>query len=167
MNSGKRKSTKRLFITLFAIAIFVLSFGASAKDTNEHPQDKWSNEEHVLVPLVDENGNTGIPIIPLSEYVIIELVHPQGEQLHIPLIKDDEGILNDMVAVTIIHKGGIETEFIEIQNWPQSGWVIPLSQDWPQGGQLMFELRDHPDKSFLCILIHQDWPQHVIDGTLM
>jgi hypothetical protein len=167
MNSGKRKSAKRLFITLFTIAILALSFGASAQDADVHPQNKWSNEEHVLVPLVEENGNTGIPMIPMSDYVIIELVHPEGEELHIPLIKDDEGLSNDMVLVIIVHKGGIDTEKIAIQDWPQSGWVIPLSQDWPQGGQLMFELRDHPDKSFLCMLVHQDWPQYVIDGTLM
>lgn len=142
---------RTLLVPMLAIILLSASMGIQG-----------AKNDTVLLPLVEEDSNTGIPVTIEGRYVSIELIEPLGERIHVPLNKDRGG-----VTVTIVNGLVQEIRTIPLQDWPQSGDVIPLSQDWPQDGQLYIPMQDWPQKTTLCIIIPQDWPQYEIDGILL
>jgi hypothetical protein len=163
----KTTSVRGIFSSILAVVILISSFCIQVQGESFHAYFIKSSEDNVLVPLVEENDETGIPVTLHGDYVSIRLIYPPEQTLHIPIhYETDEEILG-YVIVKIIDNGEVDTIEILLQDWPQSGPVIPLSQDWPQDGLLLFNIQDHPTKNFLCLIIQQDWPQHMIDGELI
>jgi hypothetical protein len=163
----KQRSLKGIFISLLVTAVLVVSVCVQVQGQYAKPYFKFASEENVLVPLVEEYDNTGIPVTLDSDFVSIRLIYPLEQELHIPLNDRENGDSPASITVIIFHDGVVDSEVIYLQDWPQSGPVIPLSQDWPQDGILLFHLQDLPNKTFLSLVIQQDWPQYMIDGELI
>lgn len=143
--------SRMLLVSMLAIIMLMASIGV-----------RGTNSDMVIVPLVEEDGNTGIPVKIEDRFVSISLITPKGQTIHVPL----KGGQHEIIVI-IVDGPDREKQTISLQDWPQSGDVIPLSQDWPQGGELHIPLQDWPQKTTLCIIIPQDWPQHQIEGTLL
>jgi hypothetical protein len=165
--TNRQVSLKCLVISVFIILLLLLSVGVNAQGAVLHVRYQHRYSDHVIVPLVDKDVETGIPVMPNEDYVSISLIYPLEEKLDVEL---DDGNGDDylgQITVTIIDEDRIIYDTIVLQDWPQSGPVIPLSQDWPQDGLLLIPLHNHPDNDFLCLKIQQDWPQYMISGHLV
>lgn len=162
-----RRSGKGLLVSLFAIAMLVAPVSIQVQGTTSVSQLTAVKEETVLVPLVEGEEKTGIPVNPFVYYIAIRLISPPGQELQVPLDEPTADVSQGHITVLIIYRGNVETEEIQLQDWPQNGPVIPLSQDWPQGGLLLIPIINEPEKSYLCIEIEQDWPQDMVPGQLI
>jgi hypothetical protein len=158
-----------LFPTLLILIALTTAIGAQGSVVIEiaSKSDQSGLEDSVIVPLVEEDGNTGIPIMLQELYVVVDLIFPENEDIHVSMDDDPNYQGFWEVTVTIIDGISVRQETIKLQDWPQSGPVIPMNQDWPQGGLLLIPIQDWPQKSFLSIEIQQDWPQYMIDGQLV
>jgi hypothetical protein len=140
-----------VLVPMLAIAVLIASLGISGA------------QENVTIPLVEENGETGIPVTVFDDYVEIDLVAPAGKQIRIPYTATNSG---DEITAIIVEEGEETEVVIAVQDWPQNGPVIPMSQDWPQGGELRLPVIDWPSHTTLSIIVPQDWPQDSMEAVL-
>jgi hypothetical protein len=126
-----------------------------------------SAEEDVLVvPLVEENGISGIPVTIHSGYASIELVKPRGKTLNLPIEKSENPNAPGKVTISIESKSGVEAFTVEIEDWQKSGSVLPLGNGLPSEGEILIQVMDWPDRNELSFKGQQDWPQDEMEGNL-
>jgi hypothetical protein len=160
-------STRRVLVCFFVIAMLIVPVSIHVAGTTLLVESAAASEDTVLVPLVNRDSSTAIPVNPFTYYVSITLIRPPGQVLQVPLDEPLRDIAQLQITVLIIYRGSVSSEQIELEYWSETGMVIPLSQDWPQGGLLLIPIINQPDKSYLCIEIEQDWPQHMVPGQLI
>jgi hypothetical protein len=144
---------KRLLISL--VLIFLINIASTDGALAEE-------EELVTIPIINSDEGVGIPVKDNGDHAAIS-AESHSKKVRVVLDDPDE----EVVEVVVVSPDGSEDiQRFELQDWPQGGKVIPISQDWPQDASVLFTIKAWNGKTTMCLVVQQDWPQDFVDVTL-